>query len=135
MPQQHGATSSFCSASSTNWEALPRLCRDLRDLVGEHSARHVLNALGGQVFYIPRIPPPDHPLAAIRPEAAQRICNAFHGERLAIPQARWLQRQERDNAIRLARKSGQSVSRLACVFGLSRRRIQQILASGQETEQ
>ncbi len=119
------------AAAAVNWDALPRLCRDLRDLVGEQTVRHMLNTLGGQTLYIPRTPPAGHPLASIQPEAAQRICNTFHGERLAIPQAQWLLRQDRDSAIRNARKKGQTVSRLAAAFGLSRRRIQQILSEPQ----
>lgn len=126
---RHGTQEMQTHPGSVDWNALPGLCRHLRELVGERTARQILQTMGGRDLYIPRTPSPGHPLAALHPEDARRICQAFHGERLSIPQARWLQRQDRDKAIRTARGNGQSVSQLARTFGLSRRRIQQILAS------
>jgi len=62
---------------------------ELRDLMGAGPAECVLRELGGRSFYVPRAPHWGHPLARYGGLPAMAVlCEAFGGERIALPSGR-----------------------------------------------
>ena len=101
---------------------------ELADLLGEGGLRALSAARGGQRARIPKRIPPGHWLEqAVGREAAERIAFRYGGCRLYIP--RRPPAADRDRAIAELRLAGCSAARIAGLFGLSERRVLQILAA------
>lgn len=109
-----------------------RTTEHLIEVIGLEGAKRLVSAYRGQQLYIPSEPiPPYHPLAQrLGLEDAQRLQAEYRGRILLIPMGREWQRQKRNQAIIAARATGATVGELSQRFGLSRRRVYQILASG-----
>jgi Mor family transcriptional regulator len=116
------------SAIELDWEVLPAGLRDLKDVLGPGAALAICAEWGGRTLYVPSSAPAGHPLnRLLGPETADRLCRAMAGDRLAVPKADAVLRQIRSRKIRKRRRDGESVASLAEEFGLTRRRILQIL--------
>lgn len=120
------------SAVELDWDALPSGMRELKDVVGPGAALAICAKWGGRALYIPAKASADHPLVILLgPEAADRLCNAMAGDRLAVPKTDAVLRQIRARKISALRGQGASIAVLAKKFGLTPRRILQILDENQ----
>lgn len=107
----------------------------LRKLVREIGLVHTLRLVehgAGLPLYIPKNPVPGHWLEQlVGMQAARRVAEMFGGESPVLPRALPALRALRDRQMRAVRDST-SVRGLARAHGLGRRRVQQILAGGDE---
>lgn len=130
--QQKNERPEIDSAVDLDWEALPGGLRELKGVVGPGAALAVCSVWGGRTLYIPAIAHPDHPLTRILGvETANRLCRAMAGDRLSVPKIDAVSRQIRAHRIKKRRSRGDSISELAGDFGLTPRRILQILEEDQ----
>lgn len=116
------------SVIDLDWEALPGGMKELKDLVGPGAALAICAEWGGNTLYVPSRAHPAHPLSRLLgQETANLLCSAMSGDRLAVPKTDAVMRQMRAKKIMTRRRNGKSIAELAEEFGLTRRRILQIL--------
>lgn len=109
-------------------ELLEPLLRSFVAEIGLPDTLKLVEKFGGVPFYFPRDPRPEHPLAQLVGfESARKLGRLTGGESRVIPKAGAALRELRDRRLRAARGSS-SVRQLAMAAGLTRRRMQQILA-------
>lgn len=112
------------------WDALPQGLNELRDVIGPAGAVALAQRRGGQALYVPRRFKPDHWLAGLIGEAELgRFVEAYGGDRVSVPKIDAVLRQLRERELKAERGRGASIAVLAARFGLTRRRILQILAA------
>jgi hypothetical protein len=108
----------------------PTLLDCLLDLIGQEATIALCVRYGGQRMSIPEILPPGHWLAeAVGPQAAEILCRHYGRCTIEVPKALRLLAAQRDCLIWERALAGASKSALVREFGLTRRRIQQILAT------
>lgn len=111
---------------------LPRLVRDIIDLVGHMPALALVQAYPGNIIKVPtgalesgamrtRL------IGIMGPEAAETFIATYAGERLTIPRCVQALRDERDRQIIADYDAGQSVPLLAGKYTLTERQIRTIL--------
>ncbi len=122
-------TDTNLSIEKLEWSTLPaRLC-EIKDIAGPAAALSLAERYGGASVYVPVKSRPEHPLSKLLGlKAADAISRVYGGDRLEVPKKDSIVRQLRGRKIRERRREGASISKLAFEFGLSRRRILQILA-------
>lgn len=118
------------SAIELDWGALPGGMRELREVVGPGAALAICAEWGGKTLYVPAFAGPEHPLSRLLgEEAANTLCRAMAGDRLAVPKTDAVLRQIRARKIARRRSQGESITSLADEFDLTPRRILQILGN------
>jgi hypothetical protein len=123
-----GKSENLESVIDLDWEALPGGMKDLKDVVGPGAALAICAEWGGNTLYVPARAHPAHPLCRLLgEETANLLCAAMSGDRLAVPKTDAVMRQMRARRIMKRRSEGKSIAALADEFGLTRRRILQIL--------
>ena len=125
-------TASSDSYAQLDWTKLPVGLTRIRDVAGPEAALALCSTYGGGSVYIPRRLEPGHPLLRLLgAESAARLASYYGGDKLDVPKADAVHRQHRAVEIMRQRSAGASISGLAALHGLSRRRILQILAENQ----
>jgi len=115
--------------SRLDWGRLPHSLRELRALVGTEAAVKLAAECGGGGVYVPRRPQPGHWLSrVVGHENARALAEVYGGDKLEVPTLDGLRHQLRLRRMRRLREEGVSVTGLAREFGLTRRRVFQILA-------
>lgn len=98
--------------------------------LGESDALEVCRRLGGAELYIPRPDSlsDDHLIVKrLGRPLALRLAEFVRGEKISLPRAQPQQWQRRNRAIRIAFDAGATHSELALQYGVTSRRIRQIL--------
>lgn len=109
---------------------LEPLLRDFVALIGLAKTMVIVEAWGGQLRYFAENPSPDGELAKlVGMEAAVALGKAYGTDRVHVPKAGAALRAVRDNRIR-AEHAHLSIRQLVIAYGLSERRICEILAAG-----
>lgn len=115
--------------SSVREHMAPRLL-EIADLIGIRAALALADTLGGVRFYLPEKPKPEGRLAAcIGLDNARVLVRRFGSGELTVPKASTLYRHARDVGIDRAHASGTSPRKLAEHYGLSERRVWEILST------
>ena len=100
----------------------PRSWTELCDLLGEPSARRLVELHGGSEILIPRRYSHDHPLSAgLGIETCRTLVSMWGGCRVYVPVV--IRRQMRDAEIRRRRGQGETVQQIAYAVGLSERHV------------
>jgi len=121
--------------SELNTDLLPESLRDIADVIGMAATLNLVKAYGGVRLWVPVKLTPDHALVhAIGLQAARKLVEYCALEELWIPKAAAALRAVRDQTIRERRADGEQVARLALEYGLTDRRVWEILAAGEEDE-
>lgn len=114
---------------------LPELIEHLRREIGEEATRAIVERWGGTTLYVPAQLADDHPITrAIGRPAADRLVKLFGASQHRIPRCYAELLARRDRAIRAARDAGEGIASIALRFGLTERRVHQILAAGDEPD-
>lgn len=96
-------------------------------IIGEDSARTMIERLGGMCLYIPICPTSSSPLVlAIGHGKAARIADKFGGQTLRVPPRSVLITQRRREDIEYDIRRGLSSQEIANRHGISGRRVEQI---------
>jgi hypothetical protein len=128
-PERGEANFSAEELARMDWTRMPQGLRELRSLVGTEATVRLAGACGGSGVYVPRRPGPEHWLAQLLGEAnARMLGEVYGGDKLEVPTLGALRHQERLRRMRSLREAGMSITALARTFGLTRRRVFQILA-------
>ena len=100
----------------------PKSWTELCDLLGEPSARRLVELHGGEEIAIPRRCHHDHPLSAgLGIETYRTLVSMWGGCRVYIPVV--IRRQMRDAEIRRRRGQGETIQQIARAVGLSERHV------------
>jgi hypothetical protein len=110
---------------------LPASLREMAAVTGYEAVMRLVAAYGGvRAPYVPAAMPAEHPyVRLLGAEAAAALAAQYGGsEYLAIPRCARLAETLRRRAIETQAAAGWTLDRIARHHGLSRRRVQQILA-------
>lgn len=111
---------------------------ELGSLLPPDVLARLLDALGGTRLYLPHDPATVDGRAAVARDVLGEHWPVFHatwrGAHVTLPTAADARRIVRDTCIREARAAGASVDELALSYGLTRRRVQQIVAAGRASD-
>lgn len=117
-------------AVDVDWNALPEGLRELKEALGPEDALTVSRALGGANLYVPRWPAENSPLTRrLGMRLALEMARRYGGMTICVPKPDAVYRQFRLKALLQRRQKGASLSQLALDFGLSRRRVMQLLST------
>jgi Mor family transcriptional regulator len=111
---------------------LPPALREVAALIGLEATLLLVETWGGVRLYLPfpRNLDVDHPLVRVLGwSAAERLCQGFGSGVYTVPRGLEALRAARDRAIRAERDQGRSARALALKYGLSERRLWEILAA------
>lgn len=109
-------------------ERLPARVQDIVAVIGLEETWRLLTVRGGRYIYVPASTDcPTVLYEILSPGAVAALCDQYHGCTLELPTVHSIENQIRDAAIVAGRAAGKTVMGLAAEFGLSRRRVQQIL--------
>ncbi|MFT6915612.1 MAG: hypothetical protein ACJAWL_001922 [Motiliproteus sp.] len=101
---------------------------DLVMAIGVNSALTLTRRLGGNEYYVPKVPKPGHPLTlALGVSVCNRLCAHYAGTRIDIP-SKGVFREQRDRIITKALGRGVDQNVLAAQYGLTCRHIRNIRA-------
>jgi hypothetical protein len=106
---------------------LPQSLQEIADVIGLAETILLASRLGGARFTVPGRAAHDHPLTlAIGEDAANKLCDFYHGDSLVIPnKARFI--GKRNDIIRDRYRNGATAQKLALMFGLTERTVYRIL--------
>lgn len=105
------------------------------ELIGIDATMRIVERFGGAPLYIAAEPRSDGPLAVlIGWPAARDLGSEFAGEHPTIPKAYGALQALRNRRLRDDRREGRSLRQLALRYGLTQRRICQILAADDPSE-
>lgn len=125
---------------------LPRSVQDIAGVIGRERALFLVGQLprfkredarGGEqvILYVPREIKPDHHLVGILGwDAAQLLVKHFGGELLKPGNCRDLYRPFRDDGIRRVHRDGVPLAMIAEWFGMTERRVRQVVKNPQEAQ-
>ncbi len=116
---------------------LPESLRELAELMGIGPVLALVGQYGGRDhLQVPRHAKPDHKLTKlIGQEAADKLCEYWGGDRLYIPKADVAMRCIRDQDIVRRYDEGERVNDLAAEYGITARRVWDILKQPTQQEQ
>jgi Mor family transcriptional regulator len=111
-------------------DLIPDSVLEMIEITDRQTAMCLVDRFGGREIYIPHAPVEGQILVeAIGLEAASALAFRYGGSYLHIPVCRSFWVALRNQEIQAAKRKGIKTSELAQQFNLSRRRIQEILAS------
>ncbi len=118
-----------------DWDSLPQGLRELRNILGAEGAVLLARSFGGRNLYIPHQPRPGSlAFPILGPELLGRLSQTFGGMSINVPKPDAVFRQLTPQAIRQEREEGATAASLAARYGLTRRRILQIVAAARGAE-
>lgn len=107
-----------------NAPARSSVFQDVASAIGRESARKLVEAFGGQRFFIPREFRRDHEIAkAIGVEAARQLASYYHGTWITLPVSGSRRRQVKA----LGTQPGMTRQKIAGETGYSERQVYRIL--------
>ena len=105
------------------------------ELIGIDATMRIVGRFGGAPLYLAAEPRPDGPLAMLIGWPAARLLGGeFAGEHPTIPKAYVALQALRNQRLRDDRRAGRSLRQLALRYGLTQRRVCQILAADDSVE-
>lgn len=114
-------------AEHINPELLPRLLRELAEVIGLSATLALAEAYPGVAVYIPSQPHPDHPLAKlIGYQNLQRLAAAYGQDHLRMPKLDAAIRQIKHRLVRDLKARQHSNRAIALQVGYTTRRIEQL---------
>jgi hypothetical protein len=110
-------------------EDLPETAQEICEIVGFDATLRLIEDHGGTKLYIPAELPEDHFLIELLgEEKAKKLCWHYSTLQVSVPVANQMKATARYRAIVALRQQGYSKTKLARLFQLTERRIEQILA-------
>lgn len=123
-------------APQINARMLPRLLRDIADIIGLDAALKLVRAYSGLRLYIPERAHAGHPVAQIiGVENLQKLANIYGRENLSLPKIDAADRQIKHHTVHALRASGIPVKHVARETGYTERRIYQLEREGDDDNQ
>lgn len=116
-------------------DQLPHIesAQQIVDAIGWDAAFTVIARWGGTTIDLPRAEPGPLLVQALGTDVARLLCASLGPGKLAVPRAVAWMTAQRDREVIARRRAGETESDVARRFGLTDRRIRQILAASKET--